>query len=175
MLLTEDRVPDLVGRHQFVAYEGDVEYAEDSETGLLVPANPVVYESPVYKNLIVDTGKAAYLDRLAGINGPPAAFAHIGVGSGTDAVAVGQTRLNIGGTGSALLKACDATFPSRSGLVLTYRATFGTAEANFTWNEAGIFNGTVNGTSIMFNRVIIGPFGKSSSVSIVYTTTITQS
>ena len=73
-----------------------------------------------------------------------------------------------------LIQASDATFPSRAAFVLTYKSTFGTGVANFTWNEAGLFNGTVNGTSNMFNRVIIGPFAKTSSVSIAYSTTITQ-
>lgn len=161
---------DLVGLHSFVAYEGDVEYAVDDRTGLLVPVNPVVWESPVYKNLITTSGKGAYLDRLAGLGGV-AAFTSLGVGNSSTAAAVGDTAL-LGG--SVFLQAVDATYPSRAGLVLTFRSTFGTAVANFTWNEAGIFNGTTNGSSIMFNRVIIGPFTKSSAVSIAYTTTITQ-
>lgn len=161
----------LIGLHHFRAYEGDPEYVQGDD-GLWHVANPVVWEG-LYKNLITTTGKGAYLDRLAGLSSV-AAFTSLGVGTDSTAAAVTDTKLNPSVTGSAYLQAADATFPSRSGTVLTIKSTFGTAVANFTWNEAGYFNGTTNGTSIMFNRVIIGPFTKSSTVSIAYTSTITQ-
>lgn len=168
---------EVVGRHHFVAYDGDVRLERDRRTGLLVPANDVVYETDVVPNLIVDVGKQSYLDRLGGmpIGSPIAAFSTIGVGTDSTAASSGQTQLNPSVAGSVLLQAVDGTFPSRSGLVGTWKSTFGTGVANFTWNEAAIFNGTTNGTSKMFNRVIIGPFAKTSAVSIAYTTTITQS
>ncbi|MCU1590029.1 MAG: hypothetical protein JWP11_1285 [Frankiales bacterium] len=167
----------VVGRHHFAVYSGDIVLGLDPRTGLQVPQNPLVYETPVVTNLIVDVGKQAYLDRLGGmpIGSPIVAFAAIGVGTDSTAAAAGQTKLNPTVTGSVLLQTVDATYPSRSAFVATWKSTFGTAVANFTWNEAGIFNGTVNGTSTMFNRVIIGPFAKTSAVSIAYTTTITQS
>ena len=162
---------EAVGLHSFIAYEGDVEYAQNDQ-GFLVPVNPVVYQSPTYKNLIVDTGKALTLDRLFGL-GAPAAITHVGVGNDPAAAAVGQIKLNPVTAGSVLLQVADAG-AARAALTVTIRSTFGTAVANFTWNEAGLFNGAVNGTSIMFNRVVIGPFAKTTAVSIVYTTTVTQ-
>lgn len=158
----------LIGRHQFTAYEGDVEYDDDGNI-----LNKVVYESHVYKNIIVTNGKNLVLDRLFGLAGPPAAIAGVGVGTDSTAAAVGQTQLNPSVAGSVLIQAPDAG-TARSGQTVTIKSTFGTGVANFTWNEAGLFNGTANGTSIMLNRVIIGPFTKSSSVSIIYTTTISQ-
>lgn len=170
---TLERVPDLLGLHRFVAYEGDVEYEENDE-GLLVPANPVVFDSGVTKNLIVTSGKNLILDRLFGLSGPPAAISSIGVGTDSTAAAVGQTQLNPSVAGSVLLQTADAG-TVRSGQTVTIKSTFGTGVANFNWNEAGLFNGNTNGTSTMFNRVIIGPFNKTSAVSIVYTATVTQS
>ena len=164
----------VVGRHHFAVYDGDIVLGLDPLTGLLVPQNDLVYETPVVTNLIVDGGKQAYLDRLGGL-GSVAAFTSIGVGTDSTAAASGQNKLNPTVAGSVLIQAVDATFPSRSGFVETWKSTFGTGVANFTWNEAGIFNGTTNGTSTMFNRVIIGPFAKTSAVSIAYTTTVTQS
>jgi polyisoprenoid-binding protein YceI len=161
----------LKGLHRFTAYEGDVRYIKN-DAGLLVPDREPLWEE-LYENLIVDTGKQAYLDRLAGL-GAVAAFTSLGVGTDSTAAAAGQIKLNPTVAGSVLIKAADGGFPSRAGFVLTIKSTFTTAEANFVWNEAGYFNGTVNGTSIMFNRVIIGPFTKTSAVSIAYTTTITQ-
>lgn len=167
---THEIVPSLIGIHNFVAYEGDVEYAQDEETGLMVPTNPVLFDE-TYRNVITTTGKGAYLDRLAGLGAVPA-FTSLGVGNSATAAQASDTQL-LGA--SNFIQAADATFPSRSGTVLTIKSTFATGVANFVWNEAGYFNGTVNGTSVMFNRVIIGPFTKTSAVSIAYTTTITQS
>jgi hypothetical protein len=126
-----------------------------------------------YRNLITTTGKGGYLDRLAGL-ASVAPFTSLGVGTDSTAAAVTDSKLNPVVAGSVYLQAADATFPSRTGLVLTIQATFGTAVANFVWTEAGYFNGTTNGTSVIFNRVNIGPFTKSAATSIAYTSTITQ-
>lgn len=173
MALPDPKGHRLVGRHHFVAYEGDIELQVDERTGLLAPANPVLYATPITRNLIVDGGKTAYLDQLAQITST--GFNKVGVGTDSTAAAGGQIKLNPSVAGSVLIQACDATFPSRASNVLTLKSTFGTGVANFTWNEAGNFDGTVNGTSRMFNRVIIGPFAKTSAASIAYTNTITQS
>lgn len=162
----------LIGLHHFIAWEGDPEWAQDEDTGLWKVCNPVVWEAS-YKNLITTVGKGGYLDRLAGL-ASVAAFTSLGVGTDSTAASAADTKLNPSVAGSAYLQAADATFPSRSGTVLTIQTTFGTAVANFIWNEAGYFNGTTNGTSVIFNRVIIGPFTKSSATSIAYTSTITQ-
>lgn len=169
MTVAPDTIPVGIGLHQFVAYEGEVEYVENDE-GLMVPANPVVFDSGVTKNLILTSGKNLLLDRLFGLGGD-GAIGHIGVGDSATAAAVGQTQLL--GTNTLIQGASSG--PSRSGQTVTIASTFGTAVANFTWNEAGLFNGTSNGTSKMFNRVVIGPFAKTSAVSIVYTATVTQS
>lgn len=161
-----------VGLHQFTAYEGDLEYVED-DSGLLVPANPVVFESPTYKNLITTVGKQLILDRLFGLGTPPAALSSLGVGTDSTATAAAQTQLNPSVAGSVLIQALSPA-ASRASQTVTATTTFGTGVANFTWNEAGLFNGTVNGTSILFNRVLIGPFTKTTSVSVVYSASITQ-
>lgn len=159
-----------VGRHQFTVYEGDVEYVETDE-GLLVPANPVVFESGVVKNLIVTAGKNLLLDRLFNL-AAAVAITSVGVGDSATAAVVGQTGLI--GTTNVLLQTADAG-TARASQTVTIKSTFGTGVANFTWNEAGLFNGNTNNTSTMFNRVVIGPFTKSSAVSIIYTATVTQS
>lgn len=166
---THDLIPVGVGLHRFVAYEGDVEYVQNDE-GIMVPANPVVFDSGITKNLILTTGKNLLLDRLFGLGGE-AALTNIGVGDSSTAAAVGQTQL----IGSNTLIQAATSGPTRSAQTVTIASTFGTGVANFTWNEAGLFNGTTNGTSKMFNRVVIGPFAKTSTVSIVYTATVTQS
>lgn len=166
---TMEKQDTMLGLHQFTVYEGDVEYRTDEESGLLVPTNPIVFESPVVKNIIVVNGKNLAMDRLFGL-GADAAIGHIGVGNGVTAPVDTQTAL-VGA--SVLIKVADAG-TSRTNQTVTIKATFATGEANFTWEEAGLFNGTVNASSRMFNRVKIGPFAKTTAVSIVYTTTVTQ-
>jgi len=155
---------NMIGLHQFTAYEGDVKRDKNGKV-----LNKVVYKSPVYKNMIVTTGKNLTLDRLFGLSSA-VAITSVGVGTGSGAAALTDTQLTAG----AVVQTADLG-TSRTGQVVTITSTFGTGVANFSWNEAGLFNGNVNGTSVMFNRVVIGPFTKSGSVSIVYQTTVTQS
>jgi hypothetical protein len=120
-------------------------------------------------NLVVTTGKQLYLDRLFAMGGPPAAVTHMGVGATATPAVVGDTQL--GSTPTIL--AFDS-LPTRSGLVVTTVRTFATGEANISWNEIGLFNGAVNGTSTMFNHIApIGPFNKTSAVAIAATLTVT--
>ena len=78
------------------------------------------------------------------------ANARIGVGDSSTAFAAGQTDLQA--PANKLRKAMDATYPQRAANVLTFRATFGTAEANFAWNEWGVFNAAAAGQ--MLNRKV---------------------
>lgn len=165
---TIEHTGNMVGLHQFTAYEGDIKV---DSNGKIV--NKRVYKSPVYKNMIVTNGKNLTLDRLFGL-ASAVAITSVGVGTDSTAAAIGQTQLNPSVPGSVLIQTADAG-TARAGQVVTIVSTFGTGVANFSWNEAGLFNGNTNGTSTMFNRVIIGPFNKTSAVSIVYTTTVTQS
>lgn len=108
------------------------------------------------------------------LGGPPTAITSVGVGNDSTAASVSQIGLNPGSSGSVLIISADAG-TSRTNQTVTIQATFGTASANFTWNEAGLFNGVSNSSSIMFNRTVIGPFTKTTSVSIVYQVQVTQS
>lgn len=78
-----------------------------------------------------------------------AANAYIGVGNSATAFATSQTDLQ---GGSKLRKAMNATYPQRSGNVLTFQATFIETDAVFTWAEWGIFNASSSGT--MLSRVV---------------------
>lgn len=162
---SDEQVEKFKAVHQFTAYKGELEY--DEEGNIL---NEVEYVSPEYENMIVTSGKNLTLDRLFGLNGPPAAVGFVGVGDSATAAALAQAGL-LGA--NVLIKAADGG-TARNNQTVNIKATFGTGEANFNWNEAGLFNGNVNGTSIMFNRVVIGPFNKTPAVSIVYSTNITQ-
>lgn len=94
--------------------------------------------------------------------------AHIGVGNGTTAFAATQTDL-VGA--SKTRKAMDATYPQVSANVITFRSTFGTGDANYAWEEWGIFNAAATGT--MMNRVVQNNGTKSGTETKVVTVTVT--
>jgi hypothetical protein len=94
------------------------------------------------------TAGAVFLAQAA-INDSPTFFssgvnAYLGVGSGTTAFAIGQTDLiTPAGTGARKV----ATVSRASG-VLTFVATYSTADANIDWAEIGIFNAYSGGTML---------------------------
>ena len=77
--------------------------------------------------------------------------AYIGVGNGTTASDATQTDLQASaGTANQIRVGMDATYPQHSdgtgagAGTITFRSTYGTADANFEWYEWGVFNsGTV--------------------------------
>lgn len=95
--------------------------------------------------------------------------AHIGVGNGTTAFAVTQTDL----TGaSKLRKKVDAGYPVQDPLgvgdnqKIRFQATFGPADANWTWSEWGIFNASTGG--VMHNREVENIGTKTSAATWVF-------
>lgn len=96
---------------------------------------------------------------------------YIGVGDSSAAFAVGQTDLQA--ATNKVRKVMDATFPQIAGNVITYQATFSTAEANFAWNEWGVFNASAAGT--MLNRKVESLGTKTSASSWQLNVAITVS
>jgi len=109
----------------------------------------------------------------AGIGAAVTAFnnanSHIGVGDSTTAFAAGQTDLQA--ASNKLRKAMDATFPSGGSNVITFRSTFGTSDANFAWQEWGIFNASSSGT--MLSRKVESLGTKTSAQTWQFTATLT--
>lgn len=105
------------------------------------------------------------------------AQAAIGVGDSTTAAAATQT--NLQAATNKLRKAMDATYPQHTdGVVvgaasITFRSTFATGDANFAWQEWGIFNSTTDGTGRMLNRKVEALGTKTSAATWQTTVTIT--
>lgn len=98
------------------------------------------------------------------------ANAHIGVGDSSTAFASTQTDLQA--ATNKLRKPMDATYPQRSANVITWRATFATAEANFAWNERGILN-AVSGSQMLSRKVVsLGTKTSSASWQLTCTDTV---
>lgn len=77
------------------------------------------------------------------------ANARLGVGNGNTAFAASQTDLQ---GSSKFRKVVDSGYPIIAPPKLTYKATFNQNEANFPWNEWGLFNAATGG--VMLNRVV---------------------
>jgi hypothetical protein len=134
-------------------------------------------------NLLMHGGAAAIWQALIGNGtvtaGQPLTYfnnanACLGVGDSTSAAAATQTDLQA--ATNKLRKAQDATFPqhtdgtSPANATITFRATFGTGDANFAWNEWGIFNAATGGR--MLNRKVESLGTKTSAASWVLTVTL---
>lgn len=65
--------------------------------------------------------------------------AYLGVGDSATAEAATDTGLIA--TTNELYKGMETSYPSRSGQTVTWRSVFGSAEANFAWNEFTVANG----------------------------------
>ena len=111
---------------------------------------------------------------IAGIAGTtPTKFdnsnSYIGVGDSTTAFAASQTDLQA--ATNKLRKAMDATYPSGGSNVITFRSTFGTSDANYAWQEWGVFNASSAGT--MLSRKVESLGTKTSAQTWQFTATLT--
>lgn len=115
------------------------------------------------RNFMVQSAIAAAATPFSNSN------AYIGVGDSTTAHAVGQTDLQA--STNKLRKAMDATYPSGASNVIAFRSTFATTDANFAWQEWGIFNASSAGT--MMSRKVESLGTKTSSQTWQFTATLT--
>lgn len=110
------------------------------------------YEVIEFENDYVDVGGQLLLDLLIGAGGT--AFdntnAYIGIGDSSTPTTSSMTDLQA--ATNKHYAPMDATYPSRSGQVMTWFATIATGDANFTWEEVALFNGNTPPTDIMLAR-----------------------
>lgn len=124
-------------------------------------------------NLLVNAGINLLEDLLIGAGGTvySNANAYIGVGDSTTAAAATQTDLQA--ASNKVRQAMDTGYPTRASQVLTFRATFGTSQANFSIQECAVFNASTAGT--MLNRKVADLGTKTSASTLQLTITITIS
>lgn len=120
--------------------------------------------------MALTTAGINFLSQAAIGQGTPfnATNARIGVGNGTTAFAVGQTDLQ---GASKLRKGMDSGYPTITAPKVTFKSTFAQSEANFAWNEWGIFNAATGG--VMLNRVVESNGTKQSNQTWVLEVEIT--
>lgn len=144
-------------------------FANDSDFQRMKPYEKVVIEG----NLLLNEGITRLLNLLIGTTTNPFnnANARLGVGDSSTAEAASQTDLQA--ATNKLYKAMDATFPSVSAQTVTFRSTFGSADANYAWNEFSADNG---GTALEnLNRKVSAQGTKASGQTWTLTLTITIS
>lgn len=129
-------------------------------------------------NLLVYGGASALWERLigTGVDAFDNTNAYLGVGDSSTAAAATQTDLQA--STNKHREAMDATYPqhtdgtgSSSNAQITYKSTFETGDANFTWSEWAIFNAAAAGR--MLNRKVFSGGTKTSSDTWTLTVTIT--
>jgi len=130
------------------------------------------YEVLESVNGYTNTGGALLLDLLIAAGGTAYnnANAYTGVGDDNTAYAAAQTDLQA--STNKLRKAMDATFPSRSGQVVTFKSTYGTSDANWAWQEAAIFNASSGGTMLCRSVSSLGTKTSAGSWVLTYTLTV---
>jgi len=99
------------------------------------------------------------------------ANAHLGVGDSSTAFAKAQTDLQA--ASNKFRRPMEASFPDVPSAVniITFRSLFGTSEANFAWEEWGIFNGLSGNT--MLSRKVESLGTKTAAQSFQLTVTVT--
>jgi|SRR6056297_2226889 len=87
--------------------------------------------------------------------------AALGVGDDNTAFSASQSQLQAEANATdSERKGMNSGFPSRdpdsdgSNNMTRYQCTFGTAEANFSWEEWGVFNNSTSGGGIMLFRAV---------------------
>jgi hypothetical protein len=122
--------------------------AIDGQTG-----EPLAAEESFGPNLLLNEGIAALLNLLIGA--AETAFsnanAYLGVGDSTTAASASQTGLQA--ATNKLYKAMAASYPQISGQTVTWRAEFGDAEANFSWQEFTVASGNSDAADNLNRKV----------------------
>lgn len=124
-------------------------------------------------NLLLNEGITRLLNLLTGTTTNPYnnANARLGVGDSSTAEAASQTDLQA--ATNKLYKAMDATYPTVSAQTVTFKATFGSTDANWAWNEFSVDNGNTPNENL--NRKVSSQGTKASGQTWVLTLTITLS
>lgn len=128
-------------------------------------------------NLLVIGGVSALWQRLIGtaVTAFDNTNAFLGVGDSTTAAADTQTDLQA--ATNKLRKAMDATYPQHTdstgtaaSKTITFKSTFATGDANFAWQEWGVFNASSAGR--MLNRKVESLGTKTSAATWALTITL---
>lgn len=126
-------------------------------------------------NLGLNEGIQALLELIAGISTPTKwdnTNARLGVGDSNTGESATQTGLQA--ATNKLWKAMDVGYPQRSSQTLEWRATFGSGDANFSWQEFTVVNAS-DDTGANLNRKCADKGTKTSGESWILSLKMTMS
>ena len=135
-------------------------------------------------NLLTTAGltRLTSLATAAGGQGMSNTATRLGVGDSSTAATIADTDLAAAaGSTHRYFMTMDATYPQTSAGVMTFKATFASADGNFAWNEWCVDIGTPTvaaGTTVngcMVNRKVASLGTKASGAVWAFTATITIS
>jgi hypothetical protein len=161
------------------------------EDGVLVPTQHGEVVAPFETderdgNLLVIGGASVQWQTLIG-NGTGTAGqaltffnnANAAIGVGDSSTAAAETQTDLQAATNKLRRAMDATYPLHTDSTGTagsksvaFRSTFATGDANWVWNEWGVFNSPTAATGRMLNRKVENLGTKTSAASWVLTITL---
>lgn len=96
--------------------------------------------------------------------------AHIGVGNGTVTFVASHTDLQ---GASKFRQAMETSYPTRATNVLTFRSLYATGNANFAWDEWGVFNAAATGTMLNRKVEVLGTKTSAQSWQLTVDLTVT--
>src|SRR3990170_3141396 len=126
-------------------------------------------------NIALNEGLQELIDIICGLGTPTKwdnANARLGVGDSNAAEAAAQTGLQA--ATNKTYKAMDATYPQRTNQTVEWRATFGSGDANYAWEEYTVVN-AASDTGKNLNRKTASKGTKASGESWVLSLQITFS
>lgn len=140
--------------------EGDINAFKTPEERLAFLANTKPYEVIEQEgNCLLNTGIDEIWDLVTGVYNATIANrcfdntnAKIGVGDSTTTAAATQTDLQA--ATNKLYKAMESGFPTSTTQKSTFKSSFGSAEANWTWNEWVVKSTSATPTNICLNRKV---------------------
>ncbi len=80
------------------------------------------------------------IDLLIGGSATPYSNANAYIGVGDSNTAENATQTGLQAATNKLWKAMEATYPTNASQKVTFRSVFGSAEANYAWNEFTVTN-----------------------------------
>ena len=148
----------------FTKYRNDQAFAEgDFYEQVVIVGNVLLNEGiTALQNLLTGAAETNFGN----------ANAYIGVGDSTTTAAAAQTGLQA--STNKLYKAMEASYPTISSQTTTWRAVFGSSEANFSWQEFTVANGNSDAADNL-NRLVSDQGTKASGQTWTIDVAITWS
>jgi hypothetical protein len=156
------------GERRFFAEHAPTEVVEHEDNMLLYGGISCLWQC------LIGNGTATAAQNLTYFNNTNA---YIGVGDSTTAEAATQTDLQA--ATNKLRQVMDATYPTHTdgtasgSATITFKVTFGTAAANWAWQEWILANGSSGGRAL--NRKVASLGTKTSAASWAFTVTVSLS